>query len=326
MRYSILIFFGIVLFSCSNSEKRSEHSADKPDRRALLLQLLEQAPGIDLPFRWDFDSKPKTFRPEDFEDLIPNLSTIGYFKVHEFYAFLQFIPADESLPQLTIIDSLGNKIDQRQIIIGKCHGDCSYECNESVVISEQFDIYAWFTSIYQDCDGSGDITPELAEASQQEAIGKIERNGRVSFKENEELTYKPDSAEVFTLGYHSEVFYYPDQPTEVLVKIKQINDSVITYWIDGQDKPCNSHYGTAQKVCVHCDGEIDEYQGTAYPSHEYFPVGKKNGVIGSIRIAFDKTKVVVKSNPNNQTDDCMRIFGDVGLNKGKYAALTPQLR
>jgi len=297
------------------SNKDNNSFIKDSSKNILLEQLLSEAIQIELPFYWDQNTAFKTIEVKKYKNILPDLQLIGYFKVKEKYAFIQLIIADDNFPKITILDMNGKTIDSRSIVIGKCHGDCGFECNESTRIDTSFNIYSVFSSVYQECDDNGNIKADKAEATFQEATGRITDKGKIEYEETEEYIYEPDSAEIATLGYKSEVFELREDDYKEILKIKQVNDSTINYWIHSDNVLCEfSYYGTAMKICSKCDGEIDEYNGEAYESFEYFPI-ESSDVIGALRISADYTKAIIKAKQNIDLDDCMPNMGQIILNK-----------
>ncbi len=304
MRFQIFFVIGLACLLCACSH---QNKPDKVKTTVNFKEGLKQVPVINLPFYWDqetiMNTKPL---PAELDSLLKiGSSVVGYFRYEKVYGFITPVPADEIIPRLTVFDENGKKLSSELITIGKCHGDCSFECMEACRINKDFTLYAVFRSIHQECDGSGKIEAPHAEGDQIEQFGKIDKDGSITFDKQKKIEFKPDSMQLLTLGANTESFTLENDlyTQNINIKYTSSDQRNINFLIGHSSKETGCEYklhGEAELVQIAKGNMV--YQPIDNPSEKLF-----------IHIA--QTKSTAKITGSESKEECAFMLNELMKNK-----------
>jgi hypothetical protein len=109
-------------------------------------------------------------------------NTLGYCSIPtngKYFAIVTLAAADCYIPVLSTYDEEGNKIDEQDIHIGGCGGDCGFTCEEYMVINADYTIYTSDTISQYECDSLGNETPGTREHFVVYKTGRLLSNGKI---------------------------------------------------------------------------------------------------------------------------------------------------
>jgi hypothetical protein len=101
----------------------------------------------------------------------------------KYFAALTVSPGDCYVPILYTYDEQGNKIDEKQIVIGGCGADCGFTCEEYMVINADYSIYISDTISECQCDTLGNEIPGTKQHYVIYKTGRLLSTGKIELSE-----------------------------------------------------------------------------------------------------------------------------------------------
>jgi len=173
------------LLSCGHNEGPTKQlTQDKAATRA----LLEKTATVTLPLCIKGCSIPTQNLPllneVDFVTEEGEKHIYGKFQLSNGYTALVILAnADCEIPVIITFDKDGNKIDEKEVHIGRCATECGYTCNEVLHIDPAYNIYTADTISYFTCDSLGNAIAGTDEHYVLYKQGRIVKTGIIELSQ-----------------------------------------------------------------------------------------------------------------------------------------------
>jgi len=198
MRILTTFLSTLFLFSCHNKVAEKKTYNAQPDT---FRQFLKKFTIIDLPFIFRYVDYIENFDLDKMVGIDPKSNDTLYIKADyldgikcfgilpdtsKFFSLIFFYPADNYYPMLATYNKYGILLDQTNLIVNGCGGDCGITyCSETGIVNKDLTIYCADSINYEyQCDSLGQPIPNSDIVLINSKIGTLTENGNLNLTDD----------------------------------------------------------------------------------------------------------------------------------------------